>query len=109
MFLKLVWFGSKICIFLGVLCTSLFCYAILCVHSKCNHLEGEEAAGSLLLLSYSCIVTIDDLWLFLKISWVCLQCEIVVFPYHIHLLFINVLLCVWTGPCATCIQNEICV
>ena len=31
---------------MGVLCLSLFCYALLCVHFIfCNHLEEEEKAG----------------------------------------------------------------
>ena len=29
-------------------------------------------------------------WLFLAVPWVCLQFVIVVFPDHIHLLFLNV-------------------
>ena len=41
------------------------------------------------LLCYRCFVTISDLWLFLKVPWVGLQCVIVVFPDHIHLLFNN--------------------
>ena len=39
-----------------------------------------------LFLSYRCIVTIDALWLFLTVPWVGLQCVIVVFPDHTHLL-----------------------
>ena len=42
---------------------------------------------SLLLLSYICIVTINVLWLFLTVPWAGLQCVIVVFPDHTHLLF----------------------
>ena len=41
---------------------------------------------ALLLLSYRCIVTINVLWLFLTMLWVGLQCVIVVFPDHTHLL-----------------------
>ena len=53
-----------------------------------NHLEEKEKAGSLLLLSYRCIVTVNVMWLFLTVlSWVGLQCMIVVFPDHTHLLF----------------------
>ena len=43
----------------------------------------------MLLLYYSCIVTINVLWLFLTVSWVGLQYVIVVFPDHTHLLFGN--------------------
>ena len=42
---------------------------------------------ALLLLSYRCIVTIYVLWLFLKVPWVRLQCVIMLFPDHTHLLF----------------------
>ena len=41
----------------------------------------------LLLLSYSCIVTINVLWAFLTVPWVGLQYVIVVFPDHTYLLF----------------------
>ena len=34
-----------------------------------------------------CIVTINVLWLFLTMPYVGLQCMIVVFPDHTHLLF----------------------
>ena len=40
----------------------------------------------LLSLSYRCIVTINVLWLFLTLPWVGLQCVIVVFLDHTHLL-----------------------
>ena len=42
---------------------------------------------ALLLLSYRCIVTINGMWLFLTVPLVGLQCVIVVFPDHTHLLF----------------------
>ena len=42
---------------------------------------------ALLLLSYKCIVTVKVMWLFLTVPWVGLQCVIVVFPDHTHLLF----------------------
>ena len=33
-------------LFVGVMCLSLFCYALLCVHSSvCSHFEEEEKAG----------------------------------------------------------------
>ena len=44
---------------------------------------------ALLLLSSRCIVTINVLWLFLTVLWVVLQYEIVVFPDHTHLLFMQ--------------------
>ena len=39
---------------------------------------------ALLLLSFGCLVTVNVLWLFLRVG---LQCVIVVFPDYAHLLF----------------------
>ena len=73
---------------MGVLCLSLFCYALLCVHSSFESiLKRKRKLVALLLLSYRYIVTINVLWLFLTMPWVSLQCVIVVFPDHTHLLF----------------------
>ena len=75
-------------LFVGVLCMSLFCYALLCVHSSfAIILKKKRKLEALLLLSYRCIVTINVLGLFLRVSWVGLQFVIVVFPDHTHLLF----------------------
>ena len=41
---------------------------------------------ALLLLYFGCLVTVYVLWLFLAVPWVGLQCVIVVFPDHTHLL-----------------------
>ena len=74
-------------VFVGVLCLSLFCYALLCVHSSfAIILKTKRKLIALLLLSYRCIVTINGLWLFLAVPWVGLQYVIVVFPDHTHLL-----------------------
>ena len=63
------------------MCLSLFCYALLCVHSRFAFiLKRNRKLAALLLLSYRCIVTINVLWLFLTVPWVVLQCVIVVFP-----------------------------
>ena len=71
-----------------VLCLSLFCYALLCVHSNfAIILKRKRQLVALLLLSYRCIVTINVRWLFLAVPWVGLQCVIVVFPDHTHLHF----------------------
>ena len=76
-------------LFVGVLCLSLFCYALLCVNSSCTIiLKIKRKLVALLLSFYRCIATINVLWLFLTVPWVGLQCVIVVFPYHIHLLFV---------------------
>ena len=74
--------------FVGVLCLSLFCYALLCVHfSFAIILKKKRKLVALLLLSCRCIVTINGLWLFLTVPWVGLQYWIVVIPDHTHLLF----------------------
>ena len=72
----------------GVLCLSLFRYAILCVYSSfAIILKRKRKLIVLIVLSYRCYVTIYVLWLFLTVPWVGLQCVIVVFPDHTHLLF----------------------
>ena len=64
---------------------SMFCCALLCVHSCfAIILMGKRELVALLCLSSWCLVNV--VWLFLMIPWVCLQFVIVVFPDHIHLL-----------------------
>ena len=77
-------------LFVGVLCWSLFFYALLCVHSSfAAILKRKRKVFALLLhvLSFICIVTINVLWLFLTVLCVGLQCVIVVFHDHSNLLF----------------------
>ena len=45
---------------------------------------------TLLLLSYKFIVMINILLLFVRVPWVGLQCVIVVFSDHTHLLFVTI-------------------
>ena len=52
-----------------------------------NPWHREEELLSLVYVPYRCIVTINVLWLFLTVPLVGLQCVIVVFPEHTHLLF----------------------
>ena len=53
----------------------------------CNHLDTKEREqAALLKLSSWCLVTVSDMWLFLTVPWSDLQCVIVVFPDHTHLL-----------------------
>ena len=76
-------------LFVGVLCLSLFCYTLLCVHSSfAVILKGKRKLVDLLLLSYRCTATINVMWLILTVSWVGLQCVILVFPDHTHLLLV---------------------
>ena len=68
---------------MGVLCLSLFCYALLCVlTSFAIIVKRKNKLVALLLLSYKCIVTIIVLWLFLTMPWFGLQCVIMVFSDH---------------------------
>ena len=72
-------------LFVGVLCLSLICYALLCVNASFSIiLKNKRKLVALLLLSYICIVTINVLWLFLTVPWAGLQYLIVVFPDHTH-------------------------
>ena len=86
-------------LFVGVLCLSLFCYALLCVHSSLVIiLKRKRKLAALLLLSYRCIVIIIVLWLFLTVPWVGLQYAIVLFPGHfdtinLRLLRVSLVLC----------------
>ena len=74
-------------LFVGVLCSSLFCYAILFVHSSfAIILTRKRELITLLLLSFGCLLTVNVPWLFLTVPWVGLQCVIVVFPDHAHIL-----------------------
>ena len=81
-------------LFVGVLCSSLVCYELLCAHSSfAIILKRKIKLVVLLLLSYRCIVTVNVPWLFITVSWVGLQCVIVVFPDNNatslqHLLFV---------------------
>ena len=76
-------------LFAGILSFSLFCNALLCVHSSfAIILKRKRKLVVLLLLSYRCILTINVLLFFLTESWVGQQCMIVVIPDHTHLLFV---------------------
>ena len=54
---------------------------------RCFILKRKRELVALLLLSYGCLVAVNGLCLFLKVSWVGLQCVIVLFPDHTHFLF----------------------
>ena len=70
-------------LFVGVLCLSLFCYSLLCVHSSfAIILKRKIKLVAVILLSNRCIVTINVLWLFLTVTWVGLQYVIVVLSDH---------------------------
>ena len=63
-------------------------FTLLCVYSYfAIILKRKGKPVGLLLLSYRCIVTINVLWLVCPLLWVGLQCVLVVFLDHNHLLF----------------------
>ena len=65
---------------------SMFCCALLCVHSSfAIILMGKRELVALLCLSSLCLVIV--VWLFLAMPRVCMQFVIVVLPDHTHLLF----------------------
>ena len=65
---------------MGVLCLSLFCNALRCVHSSFAFILKK--ADCFDKLYYICIDTLNVLWLFLTVPWVGLECVIVVIPDH---------------------------
>ena len=68
---------------------SMFCCALLCVHSSfAIILMGKRELIALLCLSSWCLMIV--VWLFLTMPRVCLQFVIVVFAGHTHLLFSHV-------------------
>ena len=73
-------------LFVGVLCWSLFWYALLyALSSFAIILMRKREQVVLLLLSFGCFVTV--LLLFLMVPWVGLQCVIVDLSGHTHLLY----------------------
>ena len=62
-------------------------HVLLCIAlcPLCNHLRMLDAC-----LSSWCLVIVIVRWLFLAVPWVGLQCVIVVFPDHTHLLFFSI-------------------
>ena len=73
---------------MGVCNCSMFCCALLYVHSSIAIiLMGKRELIALLNLSSWCLVMVERL--FLAVPRGCLQFVIVVFPDHTHLLFLN--------------------
>ena len=71
---------------MGVCNCSMYCCALLCVHSGVAViLVGKRELIALLGLSSWCLVVVERL--FLAVPRGCLQFVIVVFPDHTHLLF----------------------
>ena len=72
---------------MGVCSCSMFCCTLLYVHSSIAIiLMGKRELIALLNLSSWCLVMVEQL--FLVVPRGCLQCVIVLFPDHTHLLFL---------------------
>ena len=69
-----------------VLCWSLFLYALFCVHNNFAIILRKRELVAFLQLSFVCFVTLNVLYLFLRVPWVGLQCVIVVFSIHTYFL-----------------------
>ena len=70
---------------MGVCNCSMYCCMLLYVHSSFAIILMEKRELiALLSLSSWCLVIV--VWLFLAMTWVCLQFLIVVFPGHTHLI-----------------------
>ena len=73
---------------MGFCVWTLFCYSVLCVLSSfAISLMGEESALIALIVFLVSCDCYSVAWLFLTVPWVGMQCVIVVFPDHTHLLF----------------------
>ena len=89
---------------------SLFWYALLCVcvlSSFAIILKRKRELLALLLLSYGCCVTVNVMWLFLRVPRVGLQCVIVVLSGHTHLIFMRCLLFNHVSLCGVCDQQSL--
>ena len=74
---------------MGFCNSSVFCYALLCVHSSfAIILLGKRELIALLSLSSWRLVIV--VWLFLAVPMFCLQFVIVMFPDHTHYFCRNV-------------------
>ena len=79
-------------LFVGVLCLSLFCHALLCVHSSfAIILKRKRMLAALLSLSYGCIATIciNVLWLFLTVCSVSLWYFLIILTYFLKSTFLQ--------------------
>ena len=73
---------------MGLCNCSMFCYALLYVHSSfaIALVENRELVALLSLSSWCLVIVV---WLFLAVPWGCLQLVIVLTPGHTHLLFLK--------------------
>ena len=70
---------------MGVLCLSLFWYALHCaLPSFAVILKRKRELVALLLLPYGYLVTVNVQWLFLMMLWVGLEFMVVVFADCTH-------------------------
>ena len=87
----------------GVCNCSILCCTLLYVNfSFAIILMGKREMADLLSLSSWCLVMV--VWLFLAVPLVCLRFVIVVFPDHIHLLFLIIDICL---KCTLCTERNV--
>ena len=75
---------------MGVSClvfVFLFYYAVLCVSSNFSIISLSKRELAALIVINCCYMTVSVLCRILTVPWVCLQCVIVAFPSHTHLLY----------------------
>ena len=90
---------------MGVCNCSMFCCTLLYVHSSfAIILMGKRELFALFGLSCWCLVIV--VWVFLVVSWVCLQFVIVVFSDHTHLPFLLPSLLEGSGSVSECLTRD---
>ena len=90
MLLLLIYWFMYLPLFVGVLCSSLFWYALLYALSCfAIILMRKRELVALLVLSFGYLVTVNVLWLFPTLPCVGLQFVIVVLSDHTHFLFLH--------------------
>ena len=78
---------TSVQMFVGILRLVFVWYALLSVLSSLSIILKKKRELVALLFVFGCLVSVNVLWLFLTVSWVGLQCVILVFPHQTHLLF----------------------
>ena len=65
----LLFYGSPI-VCGGSVLVFVFVFITLCPFLSCHHIDEEERAVAFHLLFFKCNITINNMWLFLKVLWV---------------------------------------
>ena len=96
---------------MGFCVCSRFCSVFICVLSSfasiLMNLMPRTELVDLLCLPSLCLGIAIVLWLFLMVSWVGLECVIVVFPDHTHLFFFCIFWVTLEGGCSSFLVKRI--